>query len=137
MFLVQMSRSREAELGEEVALLEQEKQELQYSISLLEVDNQTLRDEIQQLRGEAASAATTVSVSVRLLEVTDVGFEVFSSLADSERQDFIILKCPPTEETGPEEPERRDSLLEEQLRHTQEKLCIKESEVDSGIIPVM
>lgn len=73
--VVQMSRSREAELGEEVALLEQEKQELQYNISLLEVDNQTLRDEMQQLRGETA---TTMSVSIHLLEVTDVGFEVFS-----------------------------------------------------------
>lgn len=73
--LVQMSRSREAELGEEVAFLEQEKQELQYNISLLEVDNQTLRDEMQQLRGETA---TTMSVSICLLEVTDVGFEVFS-----------------------------------------------------------
>lgn len=56
--LVKISRSREAELGDEVALLEQEKQELQYNISLLEVDNQTLRDELQQLRGETAKAVT-------------------------------------------------------------------------------
>lgn len=54
MSLVKISRSRKAELGEEVALLEQEKQELQYNISLLEVDNQTLRDELQRLRGETA-----------------------------------------------------------------------------------
>lgn len=52
---------------------------------------------------------------------------------DGESQDFIILKCPPAEETGPEEPDRSASLVEEQLRHTQEKLCIKESEVASGI----
>lgn len=52
-------------------------------------------------------------------------------LVESESQDFIFLKCPPAEETRPEEPERRVSLVEEQLRHTQEKLCIKESEVDS------
>eukprot|EP00066_Takifugu_rubripes_P030995 XP_011620261.1 PREDICTED: TRAF3-interacting JNK-activating modulator [Takifugu rubripes] len=97
---MEISRSRAAELGEEVALLEQEKQELQYNISLLEVDNHTLRDEIQRLRG------------------------------DSESQDFIILRLPAAEETEPEEPERRDSLLEEQLRHIQEKLCIKESECE-------
>lgn len=56
---------------------------------------------------------------------------------DGESQDFIILKCPPAEETDPEEPDRRASLVEEQLRHTQEKLCIKESEVDSGISTTM
>lgn len=55
---------------------------------------------------------------------------------DSESQDFIILKCPPAEETDPEEPDRREEV-EEQLRHTQEKLCIKESEVDSGICTMM
>lgn len=50
--LVQMSRSREAELRQEVALLQQEKQELQHNTSLLELDIQTLRDEIQKLTGE-------------------------------------------------------------------------------------
>lgn len=62
MSLVKISRSREAELGEEVALLEQEKQELQYNISLLEVDNQTLRDELQGFRGETARAVTCIHV---------------------------------------------------------------------------
>lgn len=56
MSLVQMFRSREAELREEVAWFQQERQELQHSMSLLELDNQELRDEIQQLRGEAAGA---------------------------------------------------------------------------------
>lgn len=56
---------------------------------------------------------------------------------DGESQDFIILKCLPAEEPDPEEPDRRDSLVEEQLRHTQEKLRIKESEVDSGISTVV
>lgn len=48
-----------------------------------------------------------------------------------------MLKYPPVEETEPEEPDSRRSLLEEQLRLTQEKVCIKESEVDSGISIVM
>lgn len=56
MSLVQMFRSRETELREEVAWLEQEKQELQHNISLLELDNQALRDEVQQFKGEAARA---------------------------------------------------------------------------------
>lgn len=51
-----MFRSRETELREEVAWLQQETQELQHSMSLLEEDNQALRDEIQQLRGETATA---------------------------------------------------------------------------------
>lgn len=62
MSLVKISRSREAELGEEVALLEQEKQELQYDISLLEVDNQMLRDELQRLRGKTSRAVTCIQV---------------------------------------------------------------------------
>lgn len=56
MSLVQMFRSRETELREEVAWLKQEKQELQQSVSLLELDNQALKDEIQQFRGETARA---------------------------------------------------------------------------------
>lgn len=48
-----------------------------------------------------------------------------------------MLKYPPVEETEPEELDSRRSLVEEQLRLTQEKLCIKESEVDSGISTVM
>lgn len=52
MGLVQLFNTREAELREDTAALRQEKEELQYSISLLEEDNQVLREEIQQLRGE-------------------------------------------------------------------------------------
>lgn len=48
-----------------------------------------------------------------------------------------MLKYPPVEETEPEELDSRRSLVEEQLRLTQEKLCTKESEVDSGISTAM
>lgn len=48
---------------------------------------------------------------------------------DGGSRDSIILKGPPAEELG-----RRVPLVEEQLRHAQEKLCIKESEVDSGMM---
>lgn len=41
-------------MREEVELLRQQKQELQYNVLLLEEDNQVLREEIQQLRGEPA-----------------------------------------------------------------------------------
>lgn len=56
MFGVQMFRRRETEQREDVAWLQQERLEMQHSISLLELDNQALRDEIQQLRGETARA---------------------------------------------------------------------------------
>ena len=49
---MQLSRAREAELREEVVSLRQEKKELQYNISLLEEDNESLRQEIQDLRGK-------------------------------------------------------------------------------------
>lgn len=49
---VQLSRARETELEGEVESLRQQRQELQYNIHLLEEDNQTLREEIQQLRGK-------------------------------------------------------------------------------------
>ena len=54
--LVQLCRAREVELQEEVASLRQEKQELQYNICLLEKDNQTLREEIQNLRGKTSES---------------------------------------------------------------------------------
>lgn len=57
---VQLSRAREAELRDEVLSLRQEKKELQYNIGLLEEDNQTLREEIQQLRGKTLSPLTHV-----------------------------------------------------------------------------
>lgn len=50
--LVQMSRTREAELKEEVESLRQETKELQYNICLLEEDNQTCREHIQHLQGK-------------------------------------------------------------------------------------
>lgn len=81
MSLVKISRNREAELGEEVALLEQEKQELQYNISLLEVDNQALRDELQRLRGETAKAVTCFHVEWEQTSLggdRDVGLKVNS-----------------------------------------------------------
>lgn len=62
--MFQMFGSREAELREEVAWLQQEKQELQHSISLLEVDNQALRDQIQPLRGEKAPEQLTLGAAL-------------------------------------------------------------------------
>ena len=49
--LVQLSRTREAELEKEVRSLRHEKKELHYNIGLLEEENQVLREEIQHLRG--------------------------------------------------------------------------------------
>uniref|UniRef100_A0A4W6CHL4 TRAF3 interacting protein 3 n=1 Tax=Lates calcarifer TaxID=8187 RepID=A0A4W6CHL4_LATCA len=98
---VELSRAREAELREEVVSLRQETKELQYNICLLEEDNQTLRQEIQQLR--------------------DGG---------NESQDFLMQDCLTSEEAEPQLTVRRDSQLEEKLRHTQEKLRIKERECE-------
>lgn len=50
----QLCRARERELRDEMLSLRQEKQDLQYNICLLEEDNQTLREEIQQLRGKTS-----------------------------------------------------------------------------------
>lgn len=61
---VQLSRTGETRLREEVESLRQQRQELQYDVLLLEEDNQVLREEIQQLRGELA----------RLRLLTDVWF---------------------------------------------------------------
>ncbi|XP_023128352.2 TRAF3-interacting JNK-activating modulator [Amphiprion ocellaris] len=98
---VELSRSREDELREEVVSLRQEKQELQYNMCLLEEDNQTLREEIQQLR-----------------DVSD------------ESQDFMMQESLTSEEAEPRLTVRRDSQLEEHLRHTQEKLQLKERECE-------
>ncbi|XP_072222664.1 uncharacterized protein traf3ip3 [Leuresthes tenuis] len=97
---VELSRSREVELREVVTLLRQEKQDLQYNICLLEEDNQTLREEIQHLQDGSAG-----------------------------RQDFLqeILR---SEEVEPRLTTRRDSQLEGQLWHTQEKLQLKEKECE-------
>ncbi|XP_044068828.1 TRAF3-interacting JNK-activating modulator [Siniperca chuatsi] len=98
---VELSRAREAELREEVVSLRQEKKELQYNICLLEEDNQMLREEIQNLR--------------------DVS---------NESQDFMMQGCLTSEEAEPRLTLRRDSQVEEQLRHTQEKLQLKERECE-------
>lgn len=59
-------------------------------------------------------------------------FETSSSFLDdnNESQDFMMQKRPPSEEAEPQVTVRRDSQVEEQLRHTQEKLRLKEREVE-------
>ncbi|XP_068588909.1 TRAF3-interacting JNK-activating modulator isoform X2 [Cebidichthys violaceus] len=98
---VELSRTREAELREEVVSLRQEKKELQYNIGLLEEDYQILREEIQHLRD--GSNESQVSMMQGLLT---------------------------SEEAEPRLTARRDSQVEEQLRHTQEKLGLKERECE-------
>lgn len=63
-------------------------------------------------------------------------FETSSSFLDdnNESQDFMMQKRPPSEEAEPQVTVRRDSQVEEQLRHTQEKLRLKEREVEWGFI---
>ncbi|XP_054465213.1 coiled-coil domain-containing protein 157 isoform X2 [Anoplopoma fimbria] len=94
---VELSRSREAELREELVSLQQEKKELNYNMSLLEEDNQILREEIQNLRD-----------------------------GSNESQDSMMQGLLTSEEVEPRLTARRDSQVEEQLRHTQEKLQLKE-----------
>ncbi|XP_017273109.1 TRAF3-interacting JNK-activating modulator [Kryptolebias marmoratus] len=98
---VELLQTREHELREEVASLRQEKQELQYNVCLLEEDNQTLREELQQLQ--------------------DGG---------DESQDYFMQECLKSEDAKPRLTSRRDSQLEEELRHTQEKLQLKEKECE-------
>nr|XP_020470637.1 TRAF3-interacting JNK-activating modulator-like isoform X2 [Monopterus albus] len=97
---VELSTSREAELTEAVLSLTQEKKELQCNIRLLEEGNQSLR-EIQHLRD-----------------------------GSNESQDFIMGGGLTSEEAEPRLMVRRDSEVEEQLRHTQEKLRLKERECE-------
>ncbi|XP_068996669.1 TRAF3-interacting JNK-activating modulator-like [Embiotoca jacksoni] len=77
------------------------KQEKQYNICLLEEENQTLREEIQHL--------------------TD---------GCNESQDVMMQECFTSEEAEPQLTVRKDTLMEEQLRHTQEKLQLKERECE-------
>ncbi|XP_070766540.1 TRAF3-interacting JNK-activating modulator [Enoplosus armatus] len=98
---VELSRAREAERREEVVSLRQEMKEQQYNICLLEEDNQMLREEIQHLRD-----------------------------GSNESQDFLMQGCLTSEEAEPRLAARRDSQVEEQLRHTQEKLRLKERECE-------
>uniref|UniRef100_A0A3Q2QCR3 TRAF3-interacting JNK-activating modulator n=1 Tax=Fundulus heteroclitus TaxID=8078 RepID=A0A3Q2QCR3_FUNHE len=100
---VQLSRAREGQLRGEVASLRQEKQELQYNICLLEEDNQNLREEIQNLR--------------------DGG---------DESQNFFIQERLTSDRQEPELTARTDSEMEEQLRLSQEKLQLKEKQVNLG-----
>ncbi|XP_042347404.1 TRAF3-interacting JNK-activating modulator isoform X2 [Plectropomus leopardus] len=98
---VELSKAREAELRDEVVSMRQEKQELQYNICLLEEDNQILREEIQHLRD-----------------------------GSNESQDFMMQGHLTSEEAEPQLTVRRDPQVEEQLRHTQEKLRLKERECE-------
>ncbi|XP_073326077.1 uncharacterized protein traf3ip3 [Pagrus major] len=98
---VESSRAREAELREEVVSLTQERRELQYNTCLLKEDNQMLREEIQHLRD-----------------------------GSNESEDFILQGRLVSEEAEPQLTVRRDSQVEEQLRHTQEKLRLKERECE-------
>lgn len=98
---VELSRAGEAELREEVVSLTQEKRELQCNICLLEENNQMLREEIQHLRD-----------------------------GSNESEDFILQGRLVSEEAEPQLTVRRDSQVEEQLRHTQEKLRLKERECE-------
>ncbi|XP_026189048.1 TRAF3-interacting JNK-activating modulator [Mastacembelus armatus] len=98
---VKLSRAREAEHREEVVSLRQEKKELQYNISLLEENNQILREEIQQLRD-----------------------------GSNESQAFMVQDFLTSAGAQPRLQVRRDSEVQEQLRHTQEKLQLKERECE-------
>ncbi|XP_041860232.1 TRAF3-interacting JNK-activating modulator [Melanotaenia boesemani] len=98
---VELLKSTEVELMEEVASLRQEKQDFLYNISLLEENNQTLREEIQHLQD-----------------------------GNNGSQDYLMPRFLTSEEAEPQPTVRRDSQLEEQLRHTQEKLQLKEKECE-------
>ncbi|KAE8293365.1 hypothetical protein D5F01_LYC08476 [Larimichthys crocea] len=98
---VELSRAREAELRQEVVSLTQEKRELQYNIYLLKEDNQMLREEIQHLRDNNNKSLNSTT------------------------QGHLA-----SEEPEPPMTVRKDSQVEEQLRHTQEKLRLKERECE-------
>ncbi|XP_068180840.1 TRAF3-interacting JNK-activating modulator [Antennarius striatus] len=96
---VELSRDREIELREEGSSLRQEKVELQYNISLLEDDIQMLREEIEHLQDEC-----------------------------SRSQDIMMQwHMAPEEEESPVTV-KRESQVEQELRHTQEKLQHNERE---------
>ncbi|XP_029975639.1 TRAF3-interacting JNK-activating modulator [Salarias fasciatus] len=97
----ELSRVRQDELQQEVASLRQEKRELQYNMCLLEEDNQTLREEIQQLR-----------------DVSDESQDLFM-------QEYLL-----SEQAEPRLSVRRDAGLEEQLRQSEEKLQLRQRECE-------
>lgn len=60
-------------------------------------------------------------------------YETFGFLdGEEESQDFMMQECLASQEPEPRLTVRRDSQLEDQLRHTQEKLQLKEREVKHG-----
>ncbi|XP_020560245.2 TRAF3-interacting JNK-activating modulator isoform X1 [Oryzias latipes] len=98
---LEFSRATEDELKEEIAAMRQEKQELQYNICLLEDDNQTLREEIQNFQD-----------------------------GDNTNHNFFMRSFPESPEAEPRLTANRDSHLEEQLQHAQQKLQLKEKECE-------
>uniref|UniRef100_A0A3P9IUC5 TRAF3 interacting protein 3 n=2 Tax=Oryzias latipes TaxID=8090 RepID=A0A3P9IUC5_ORYLA len=98
---LEFSRATEDELKEEIAAMRQEKQELQYNICLLEDDNQTLREEIQNFQD-----------------------------GDNTNHNFLMKSFPGSPEAEPRLTANRDSHLEEQLQHAQQKLQLKEKECE-------
>ncbi|CAK6951319.1 TRAF3-interacting JNK-activating modulator [Scomber scombrus] len=98
---IELSRAREAELKEEVMSLRQERKVLQYNICQLEEDNEGLREEFQHLKD-----------------------------GTNESQDITMQECLTPEEAEPRLIVKRDSQVEEQLRHTQEKLQLKDRECE-------
>ncbi|KAM8862381.1 TRAF3-interacting JNK-activating modulator isoform 1-T2 [Spinachia spinachia] len=96
---VELSRTREAEMAEEVVSLRREKKELQYDICLLKEDYQILREEIEHQRDDG-----------------------------SESRGFVMQGLPTSEKEKP--GVSRDSQVEEQLRHAQDKLLLKEKECE-------
>ncbi|XP_034392776.1 TRAF3-interacting JNK-activating modulator isoform X2 [Cyclopterus lumpus] len=98
---VELSSTREAEMREEVMSLRQEKKELQYNMCLVEEDNQILREEIQHIRD-----------------------------GSKENQGSMMQGLLTSEEAEPRLMARRDSQVEEQLIHTQDKLRLKERECE-------
>ncbi|KAM4610012.1 uncharacterized protein traf3ip3 [Polymixia lowei] len=109
---LELSRGREAVLREVVGSLERDKEDLQYNFSLLEEDNQTLREEVQSLR-DGSSESKDVTAQVRA---------VLSEVEEEEQEE--------QEEQEEDRDVKRASQVEEQLRHTQDRLRLKEKECE-------
>ncbi|XP_076027331.1 uncharacterized protein traf3ip3 [Genypterus blacodes] len=98
---LEWSKAREAELREDVVSLKGEKKELEFNMYLLEEDNLSLREEGQQLRD-----------------------------GSTEMQDFMAQASLKSEEAERRQTAKRSAEAEEQLRLTQDKLRLKESECE-------
>ncbi|XP_016891331.1 TRAF3-interacting JNK-activating modulator [Cynoglossus semilaevis] len=98
---VELSRSREDEMRDTVVSLRQVNEELQNNIGLLEEDNHSLKEEIQNLREN-----------------------------DSERRDVVMQDHLTSQNVNKQLTLKTDFQVEEQLRHTQERLRLKEEECD-------